>query len=668
MFYIKIPKHSLRQSYRCWSGLLVLALVLFSTLELAAQARKSTQGEPGIAFNPPAPDASYVVDSTTHMETDLASELEIDEKEDTIQLTGWAGNTLFKEVQNPALNADQQHYFDALLEKMIGGGYRFVHVNAKALAEGQTGLSLNVPQTESITLQQQEFYKKRDGRLYWRGTSPKHHGVAKFILNKNLVTGSIRIHDNYNRLYPLTGGLHLLIPEEDIFHHDCGMTNADNPNSSSPQEMQDLDVAKGAENTKASECRVRLLVAYTNGVDNASADISSVIDMDVDDFNDANQNSNVDFEVELARSVEVFYSESGSSQNDPLGNGWQTPTDLVRFWDNNDGNMDEVHGLRDLYDADLCLLYTTNLDGWGGFAMDYQTSAANSFCASVWTQGGATFAHEYGHLIGLYHDDYVSSSGGYARGYVWIGSGPNFRTIMAYSNECSDNNTTCPRILNWSNPDVDFGGNATGTSSTNDCARRLRERDDIVAGFQFTVTNKSVFQNDYITAREYGEIYGANTINTSGNTVRYYNGSSGEYRASQRITLQPGFRAYSGSRFRAHLESSCTPLNINGEEDALAGRSDEEEVLAATPYVKASPNPFSESTLVEFQLLENGPVTVEVFDLSSRLVKSLMNTEELDTGVYQVELEGADLQAGYYLCRVSSDAGVEVLKLAKISK
>jgi len=329
--------------------------------------------------------------------------------------------------------------------------------------------------------------------------------------------------------------------------------------------------------------------------------------------------------------------------------------------------MDEVHGLRDLYDADMCLLYTTNLNGWGGFAMDYQTNAANSFCASVWTQGGGTFAHEYGHLMGLYHDDYVSSSGGYARGYVWIGSDTNFRTIMAYSNECSDNSTSCPRILNWANPNVNFGGNATGTVSTNDCARRLRERDATVSGYQGTIINKAVFQDEYVTIREHGDIYGANTITTADNTVRFYSGSTGEYRASQRITFRPGFRAYTGSRFHARLVESCDALNITGDEGALAGRSEEELLPEEDTYVKATPNPFSLGTLIEFKLAQNGPVKVDVFDMAGRQVKSLMDAEDLDAGVYQLELEVTNLQAGYYLCRVTTDAGVEVLKLAKVT-
>lgn len=592
------------------------------------------------------------------------------QQKERILLPGWAGNDVFKVVENPMFTPKQQHYFDALSDKIIGSGYYFVYVNAQLLVEERGMVILNLPQAENIPLRQEEFSKRPDGRLYWRGSSEKHHGKAKFIINHDLITGSIRIHDNYNRLYPLSGGLHLLIQEDDITHHQCGMVVKEkegqegDPSTDNPK--QDSD---GRSGVKAAECRIRLLVAYTHGADNASADIASVIEMNVDDFNEANANSSVDFSVELARSVEVTYTETNASQTDPLGNGWDTPTDLVRFWNTNDGFMDEIHSLRDLYDADMCQLLTTNLSGWGGFAMDYETNAANSFCASTWSSGGATFVHEYGHLLGLYHDPYVSSSGGYARGYIRT-TAVRFRTIMAYANQCSDLGISCPRILYWSNPNVNYMGNPTGTAANNNSARRLRERDATVSGFQTAIAAKSVFQNDDITIREFGELYGLTSITTADYTVRYFSGSAGVFRAGNRITLRPGFAAYTGSVFRAHIEEACTGLNINGDDEdpiGLREDADEPELSLDQAYVIAYPNPFDDNTIIEFKLIERGMVQVEVFDISGKLVQKLIDNDELDSGVYQLHFDGSTLTAGYYNCRVITPSGNTILKLAKIS-
>ena len=102
-------------------------------------------------------------------------------------------------------------------------------------------------------------------------------------------------------------------------------------------------------------------------------------------------------------------------------------------------------------------------------------------------EGGtvSTFAHELGHFLGLMHDRYQLGSvldslgiepvlsGSYHYGYVnqkqfeaGAGNESRWRTIMAYSDQCSDSGWTCPKVPRFSNPNQTWLGDALGAPLT----------------------------------------------------------------------------------------------------------------------------------------------------------------------------------------------------------
>ena len=91
-----------------------------------------------------------------------------------------------------------------------------------------------------------------------------------------------------------------------------------------------------------------------------------------------------------------------------------------------------------------------------------------------------SFPHEFGHNMGAGHDIAQNNTPGISHG--WIDPGKKWRTIMAYP--CSGGN--CPRIDNFSNPQVQNNGVATGDAGTADNARTMRERMASVAARQPT--------------------------------------------------------------------------------------------------------------------------------------------------------------------------------------
>ncbi|MCA9754003.1 MAG: T9SS type A sorting domain-containing protein, partial [Gemmatimonadetes bacterium] len=73
-----------------------------------------------------------------------------------------------------------------------------------------------------------------------------------------------------------------------------------------------------------------------------------------------------------------------------------------------------------------------------------------------------------------------------------------------------------------------------------------------------------------------------------------------------------------------------------------------------------APNPFSGSTAIRFALPEKAPVSLRVYDVSGRLVRTLVNAP-LDAGRHAVTWDGRDdrgrtAASGVYFYRLSSDA------------
>ena len=100
-----------------------------------------------------------------------------------------------------------------------------------------------------------------------------------------------------------------------------------------------------------------------------------------------------------------------------------------------------------------------------------------------------SFAHEIGHVMSARHDLYVDdplffSAFDYNHGYVHIDGGTSgaigWRTIMAYNDECDDENPDldkepwCPRQNRWSNPDKTWEGDPMGIASGSEAADNVR--------------------------------------------------------------------------------------------------------------------------------------------------------------------------------------------------
>jgi hypothetical protein len=165
--------------------------------------------------------------------------------------------------------------------------------------------------------------------------------------------------------------------------------------------------------------------------------------------NEALLNSNIDASIRLVYVAVTDFDETGVTLS----------TTLSRLRNPNDGYMDEVHSLRDAYGADLVALITAS--GTEGCGRAYVfNNPGDDFSDSAFSVTRIdcafslrTFAHELGHNFGCAHDHISGGVSGHFP-YSYGLNGPGWRTLMALG--------AGSRIPHFSNPDVEYNGNATG--------------------------------------------------------------------------------------------------------------------------------------------------------------------------------------------------------------
>jgi len=219
-----------------------------------------------------------------------------------------------------------------------------------------------------------------------------------------------------------------------------------------------------------------LLVVYTPAARAAAGGttaIQNLIALGVAETNQAYANSNVVPRLQLVHTEEIAYTESGNIQ-----------TDVNRLRSQTDGIMDSVHTLRNTYKADLVMLVGNSMAGGCGIAYAIMAGTNNrafessAFCYTDRTciSPNYTFGHELGHLMGSNHaPGDPTGTGAYSWSFGYKDPGASFRTMMAY--DCP--NGICPRVLQFSNPNVNYMGLPTGTWSQNNATSITNVRSEV---------------------------------------------------------------------------------------------------------------------------------------------------------------------------------------------
>jgi len=246
--------------------------------------------------------------------------------------------------------------------------------------------------------------------------------------------------------------------------------------ASSDQNLDDyINSLEGTSHDDGST--IDIMVAYTTAVKNiyGQSGVEALIDLSIMDTNQAYSNSHINTQLRLVHTVEVLDYNEASNMFGDLEN--------LTFKD--DGKMDEIHVLRDQYAADFVALLVVNFDLCGiAYIMQDPVQTFEERAFNVTNHSCATstntFAHEIGHNMGMAHNvEDAQSLGTYNYSFGYWAPNEAFRTVMAY--QCPG---FCPRVLNYSNPNVLSSGLATGVADASDNARTANLNAIVLSNFR----------------------------------------------------------------------------------------------------------------------------------------------------------------------------------------
>jgi hypothetical protein len=216
---------------------------------------------------------------------------------------------------------------------------------------------------------------------------------------------------------------------------------------------------------------IDVIVAYTPKAASNYGDVKrELVDLAIEEANHSFRMSNLgNIKLRLVHAYQTNYVEEGEHFQH-----------LWRFADRADGYMEEIHGLRDKYRADVAVLIVDDPAGCGLSTRVY-ADAEEAFAVVHHECAAAAYslAHEIGHIIGARHElalDKTMTPFPYGHGFV---NGSKWRDIMSYKVSCGG----CPRLPVWSSPNVQVKGEAAGTADL-DNARVISEQGARVAAFR----------------------------------------------------------------------------------------------------------------------------------------------------------------------------------------
>lgn len=132
----------------------------------------------------------------------------------------------------------------------------------------------------------------------------------------------------------------------------------------------------------------------------------------------------------------------------------------------------------------------------------------------------------------------------------------------------------------------------------------------------------------------------------------------------QGTSSQTSFTAPAPLEFATIYYWRIKAVNIGGESDWSPINTFTTEVRE-TKIFPNFPNPFNNSTTLKYQLSEQLPVTIEVYDISGRRVAKIVDDEQA-AGVYFVPFNVASIASGTYLLRFISGDITDIQKLTVI--
>ena len=364
---------------------------------------------------------------------------------------------------------------------------RIASAPARMLGKG-AAVRLGVAPGVQVVADGERVEQRSASDISWAGPVRGAHGWVQMVLADGGMTATVTIGQTQYSIEPLGNGVHAVSRiDQSAFPPEH---TADNPTGAldapPPADFLTAMAARGGNgNGGGGETggetggvqalsTINVLVVYTASAASRAGNITSKIQLAVDETNQSYVNSGISINMVRVHTAQVTYNESGRSFSQHV----------AALRSTTDGIMDNVHTLRNTYAADVVVLVVNDTEACG-IASSIGSTATTAFAVADQSciTGYYSFGHEVGHLQGARHDRLVDgSTSPYAYGHGFIPSSKNWRTIMAYGNGCSN----CTRIQWWSNPLKTYPstGQVMGTAAYEDNARVLNLTAASVAAYR----------------------------------------------------------------------------------------------------------------------------------------------------------------------------------------
>ncbi|MCX6162836.1 MAG: T9SS type A sorting domain-containing protein [Ignavibacteriae bacterium] len=113
----------------------------------------------------------------------------------------------------------------------------------------------------------------------------------------------------------------------------------------------------------------------------------------------------------------------------------------------------------------------------------------------------------------------------------------------------------------------------------------------------------------------------------------------------------------------------CTFHTFSGMVGSFAanpvGIKETGEIAKGFKLAQNYPNPFNPSTTIKFSLPQSGFVTLIIYDISGKELKTLVNNQ-LSSGSYKLIMDGSDLSSGIYFYKLTAGNFREIKRMVLI--
>jgi hypothetical protein len=399
-------------------------------------------------------------------------------------------------LNKASLNAQQKQMADKIQTLPYQKGIQYVQINSLAKVQKKGVLTFTIPGQKNPLSFQVSHVEAQDPQNYtWYGQLLNGVGSAVLISENGTVYGSFQVENQTYRLYGIDKNTSALITIDNKAF-DKGVCPNPLASETSLTDPEPPTHSSG----RVVECYnpTRILFLVTGNARQADPNINQSAATGVAQFNNALQTSRVyGANLQMAGVVDFAFSER-------FADGNRMDIEINRVV-----NSSIAQQLRIQYKADVVMILTGNgyvtTDIFGqvtgrvyGVAAEIDAKQQNAFCL---VEAGSignnyVFSHEIGHLYGGGHENDFSSPNlkSYSHGYYFrrtrfLGIFKyRYATLMhtldylQYAGMPSVDQVSRPS--NFSNPNIEVDGCATGDNDVHNVARRMNENAARFANFQ----------------------------------------------------------------------------------------------------------------------------------------------------------------------------------------